>query len=513
LQTGTDCATTAPVAWTANALATTVTRSGLPVLTEGATYYACVRVNDVATNVSASACSNGQVIKTLPPAAPATVKDGLAADATWTTSAATLSANWSTVVDVTGITRYDACFSTDPAGADCATTALVAWSNNALATTTTKAGLPLVTGTKYYSCARAVDGVGNAGAGKCSNGITVDTVLPPAPATVNDGAAADATWLASTTTVSANWSAVSEAAPGSGLSHYDACATTDPTGSDCSTTAVAPWASTGASAASTRAGLTLTSGTMYFTCVRAVDIAGNVGIAVACSNGATVDVTPPTSVTPVNDGLGADQTFVNSNTTLSANWTAASDLTSGLLRYDACFTLSSTGINCAGGAVAPWASTGTTPSVTRAGLPTLTEGGKYYACVRALDAAGNIASTVCSDGQIIKTAAPTPPAWVHDGTGADVAFTGSATTLSANWANAVDVTGITNYDYCFSTSATGADCATTALVSWTSNALLTTVTRTGLPLTVGQMYYACVRDTDGLGTLGTTARWLEWPDH
>ena len=55
-----------------------------------------------------------------------------------------------------------------------------------------------------------------------------------------------------------------------------------------------------------------------------------------------------------------------------------------------------------------------------------------------------------------------PPSTVRDGPGAtDVDGTTSTTTLTANW-DPVSHEDFASYDNCFSTSSTGADCATTA---------------------------------------------------
>ena len=79
---------------------------------------------------------------------------------------------------------------------------------------------------------------------------------------------------------------------------------------------------------------------------------------------------------------------------------------------------------------------------------------------------------------------PTPPSaplTVRDGTGADISTTTSTTQLSANWDAATDAdSGISGYQYAIGTSAGG-----TQTLNWTSLGNVTTVTTTGLTLTVG----------------------------
>ena len=72
----------------------------------------------------------------------------------------------------------------------------------------------------------------------------------------------------------------------------------------------------------------------------------------------------------------------------------------------------------------------------------------------------------------IDPSAPSAPANVRDGTGADISTTASTTQLSANWDAATDAdSGISGYQYAIGTSAGG-----TQTVNWTSLGNVTTVT-------------------------------------
>ena len=88
---------------------------------------------------------------------------------------------------------------------------------------------------------------------------------------------------------------------------------------------------------------------------------------------------------------------------------------------------------------------------------------------------------------------------MRDGTGADISTTSSTTQLSANWDASADAeSGISGYQYAIGTSAGG-----TQTVNWTSLGNVTTVTKTGLTLTVGQTYYFSVKAVNGAGLTGS----------
>jgi len=118
--------------------------------------------------------------------------------------------------------------------------------------------------------------------------------------------------------------------------------------------------------------------------------------------------------------------------------------------------------------------------------------------VRATDVAGNISSVSSADGITIDLTAPLGTT-VSDGTGDDITYSGSDTTLSANWAAFTEaVSGIQEYEYAIGTTSGGTD-----LVTWTNNSTTTSVTKTGLTLSNGTAYYVSVRATDNAGNVAT----------
>ena len=71
--------------------------------------------------------------------------------------------------------------------------------------------------------------------------------------------------------------------------------------------------------------------------------------------------------------------------------------------------------------------------------------------------------------------------------------------MSANWDASTDnESGISGYQYAIGTSAGG-----TQTVNWTSLGNVTTVTKTGLTLSVGQTYYFSVHAVNGVGLTGS----------
>lgn len=110
------------------------------------------------------------------------------------------------------------------------------------------------------------------------------------------------------------------------------------------------------------------------------------------------------------------------------------------------------------------------------------------------DSAYNI-STVSTQTFNVDWSAPYCPASVSDGISADVDTVYSTTQLSANWSNAIDTnSAIAYYEYAIGT-ATGLQ----DVVPFTNNGSTTSVTKTGLSLSVGQHYYFTVHAYDGAG--------------
>lgn len=119
-----------------------------------------------------------------------------------------------------------------------------------------------------------------------------------------------------------------------------------------------------------------------------------------------IDTAAPSTVGSVRDGIAADVVHTTSTTDISANWDVATDATSPISRYDYCVSTSSTGANCAAGALVTWTSAGTATTMTHSVALTYTT---YYVCVRAYDSALNPGGVTCSNGQAPFASTATAP--------------------------------------------------------------------------------------------------------
>ena len=208
---------------------------------------------------------------------------------------------------------------------------------------------------------------------------------------------------------------------------------------------------------------------------------------------AGTDTTPPSAPGSVRDGTGTDIAYTTSTTQLSANWDASTDTQSGISGYQYAI-----GTSAGGTQTVNWTSLGNVTTVTKTGL-SLTSGQTYFFSVKAINGVGLTGNATNSNGQKVDTSAPSAPATVRDGTGTDISTTSSTTQLSANWDASTDnESGISGYQYAIGTSAGG-----TQTVNFTSLANVTTVTKTGLSLTVGQTYYFSVKAVNGVGLTGS----------
>ena len=123
---------------------------------------------DSAGNLSSIFYQNINIDWTAPNAVD-TINDGLGADIAITTSATTLSANWSASSDPhSGIARYWYAIGTTPGATD-----VVNWTDNWYSDSVTVTGLSLVNLQTYYFSVKAEDGAGLLSSVFTSNGQTV----------------------------------------------------------------------------------------------------------------------------------------------------------------------------------------------------------------------------------------------------------------------------------------------------------------------------------------------------
>jgi M6 family metalloprotease-like protein len=470
--------------WTDNGTTPSVLRGGLS-LTSGVTYYFTVKAENGAGQQTGVTNSNGQYVDVdvTPPANVPQVRDGLGADTAWNGSLTQLSANWSAASDAqSGIGRYWYAIGTSAGGTD-----ISGWTDNGLSLSVTHTGLSLTNGQAYFFSVKAENGAGLLSGAVNSNGQTVDVTPPSTPGAVSDGLGADVVYVNSSSQLSANWTASSDAQ--SGVAKYWYAIGTSAGGTE-----VQGWTDNGLNLSVTQTGLGLADGTVYYFSVKAEN-GGGLQSGVVSTDGQMADASAPASPASVDDGAGADAAYTTSLTQLSANWPAASDPHSGVVKY-----WYAIGTTPGGTSVANWTDNGLSLSVTRAGL-SLANGQVYYFSVKAENGAGGQSSVRSSNGQIADNTPPSAASSVKDGTGSDITWTNSLTQLSANWVGAADAqSGVAKYWYAVGTSAGASD-----VVAWTDNSSALSVTRTGLTLADGTIYYFSVKAENGAGLQSAAA--------
>jgi DNA-binding beta-propeller fold protein YncE len=204
-------------------------------------------------------------------------------------STTTVEASWSAFSDTgSGIQRYEHNLSSTAAcSGDLAPTTSVE-----SATTRRTTGLNLAEGTTFVVCVRAVDGAGNASDFVASHVAKVD-FTPPFLGVVQNEASAP---LVCATAIDSSWSGFAD--QGCGIERYELNLSKS---EECAGDAVAT-TSVGNVTSWRAEGLSLTEGANYFTCVRAVDGAGNAS-AWAVSGGLRIGPTIVARI-PVGPSLG-----------------------------------------------------------------------------------------------------------------------------------------------------------------------------------------------------------------
>ncbi|MDQ3265449.1 MAG: hypothetical protein M3Y59_17625 [Myxococcota bacterium] len=197
------------------------------------------------------------------------------------------------------------------------------------------------------------------------------------------------------------------------------------------------------------------------------------------------DVSPP-EAGAVSDGVGADLDLQLSTTSLDANWSGFVDPESGIAGYRWWVGTTAGGLDLQ----AP-ATVGTAASAQASGL-SLSTGTRYYVTVEATNGSG-LTVTASSDGVVVDG---TPPVlgFVHDGPGADLDVTASATALEANWSADDPESGIIEVAWAIGTTAGGAE-----VQPFTPVGIANLAAASGLALQNGQTYFVTVRATNGLG--------------
>lgn len=318
-------------------------------------------------------------------------------------------------------------------------------------------------GKTYYCRVFAVDNAGNTGPfSASSDGITVDTTVP-SDITVTD----DGPYTRTNTSLHAGWTSSFDEV--SGIADYKYCIGTAAGAGD-----VVPWTSAGQALSATRRSLTLQNGVTYYISVKARNGAG-LWSGVSTSEGVTVDVSVPSAGTPASPG---NYSLLSS---ITWNWTASSDLPSGIRGYYV-----SIGSVAGGEDVVKDAFV----SDNFYTFAPAANGRTYYAKVKAQDNAGNTggyggsSTGVLVDISIPQVATPT-----------DGGAFSTGTSLTFDWTAAEDApSGVAGYFLSIGTSPGGSDVLKDM---WTTGLAYTMSGAVG-----GRAYYAMVKAQDNAGNTG-----------
>ncbi len=233
----------------------------------------------------------------------------------------------------------------------------------------------------------------------------------------------------------------------------------------------------------------LTKDVKYFFVVRAEDSYGNED-----TNTSEQSATPTSgadTTPPVFSGLYS-ATDAETGDSIALYWTEATD-DSPPITYNIYYATDSGGQNFE-------TANATTSATTTYSVTGLTKDVKYYFVVRAEDSYGNEDTNTSEQSATptsgADTTPPSDPAYVYDGTSADIDFSSASTSLSTNWAAATDTeSGISAYWYSAGTTAGASD-----VVSWDSVASSTlSITESALSLVDGTTYYFSVKAENGAG--------------
>jgi hypothetical protein len=150
--------------------------------------------------------------------------------------------------------------------------------------------------------ARAKDNFANYDPAPPSDSLLINTSQPTDMQYVNDSTGTDTDYVSSLSALSANWGASTYSGSADNIDHYEYAIGTTQGGRN-----IADWTSTGPGRIQsvTRAGLSLTEGTIYYFSVRAAALPGPVYSGTAVSDGQRVDVTSPTARVEITSALPA----------------------------------------------------------------------------------------------------------------------------------------------------------------------------------------------------------------
>lgn len=316
-------------------------------------------------------------------------------------------------------------------------------------------------GQELFARVAAVNRAGTQGTfSTSSDGITIDTTMPSSPGTPTDaGAQTD------NATVTFNWTAAADAE--SAIASYVL---------EVGTTAGASDIFVGDVGNVLTYDVTGTDNQTLYARVMAINGAGNNSNYSGNSDGILVD-----TLAPSKPGTPTDAGAYSSSTTLSFDWTSATDSASGVASY-----VLRVGTTAGGNDILEQ----NVGNVLSYGSVTGTDGQTHYAQVAAVDNVGRQgAFSDASDGILVDTTAPSAPGQPVDG-----GTTSGSTSVMFTWTEATDAeSGVTSYEVRVGTTVGGNEIFEGSVGS----ALAYNATGSN-----GQTLYAKVRATNGANLTG-----------
>ncbi len=471
---GTEPDSTDIVDWALAGLNTSIAIDSLELEEGRDIYYGSIRATDQAGNISAAFSGDGIEVDISSPST-GTVIDGTNDDLAFTRADTNLTATWNGFSDgISGIAYYEYGIGLSPLSID-----VLSWVNNGLDTTISIGELVLDHATIYYQAVRAVDLVNNVSAVVASNGITTDH-SPPEAGLINDGIAADETWLITNDRLYLNWNGFQDST--SGIQYYEYAIGTVSGQSN-----IVPWVNVGMDTASVDSELVLNHGTTYYGSVRVTDNVGNISVPFS-SNGITVDLFDPTVGIPLDGILGGGDLDYQANTnSLVAHW--APTLEPELDYYEYSFSTT-----IGGDDIIPW--TTTTDTMATIDSLNLIHAQIYFANLRAFDLAGNPSFVSSSNGVTVDLHGPITGT-VIDGLSEDEIYTGSIDSLVVSWTDFADtVSGIQYFEYGVGTTSGNLD-----IREWTEIGPVLNINAGGLILIDETTYFISIKATDLVGNI------------
>jgi hypothetical protein len=400
-----------------------VTATVSPALTDGGSHYFHIQAVDTAGNWGASVSIGPFFIDATAPLATTNLTSISHLPIAWSGDN-TVAVSWDGASEnMSGLSGYATLWSSS------ATSHPPAITNSG--NVTSSISLPLSDGNSHYFHIMALDLAGNWGPCTHIGPFWIDAVGPTGPA-LTSSTPTPSTW-SNAGTVAVNWTAAADNF--SGLDGYSIVWDTSP-GTNPDNIKDIPYNFSG------NVSVALSDGIQHYFHIRPVDKAGNWGASVHFGP-FWIETVPPSSVGNLSSTSHTAGIWSNSSI-VSANWTAATDETSGIDGYSILWDTTP-------GTIPP--STKTTGAATSASSPTLTDGANYYAHIRAVDRAGNWGPAAHAGPFAIETVPPVGPTDVASSSHR-VSTWSANSTIAVTWAAATDATsGLDGYSILWNTTA------------------------------------------------------------